>query len=81
MLPEWPVGTVYTVIAVPFRALKEGDVVVYWDFRGTFPIMHQFVRRDRWGQVVVRGTNNHREDRVRVTEDSYIGVATRLTEL
>jgi phage repressor protein C with HTH and peptisase S24 domain len=82
MLPKYPDGMMLEIeLGVPYKDLKEGDDVVFWDYTGksgaTF-IFHKLVQKQA-GSWIVQGRNpktNPVADIPWVTKDNFIGRAT-----
>lgn len=78
MLPSFPESALVEVeFGVPFEALKEGDSVVFWDYkRGEQALTHHRLVQKQGSAWIARGDNNAVVDRSWVTRDNYLGRTT-----
>lgn len=84
MLPSFPKHALAEVeIGVPFEDLREGDSVVFWDYkRGAQALTHHRLRQKQGSAWIARGDNNTEADDSWVTRDNFIGRTTgRHTQL
>ena len=75
MLPTLKSGDVTVVYEdYPYRRLRVGDVVIVNSEKG-YSVIHRIVRRDRGARWVTKGDNNRCEDREKLTQDNFGGLA------
>jgi hypothetical protein len=78
MLPSFPEHALVEVeFGVPFDALREGDSVVFWDYkRGAQALTHHRLKQKQGSAWIARGDNNTVVDESWVTRDNYLGRTT-----
>lgn len=64
-------------VGVPFDALKEGDSVLFWDYRrGDNALTHHRLIQKQGDAWIVKGDNNEIVDGSWVTKDNYLAQST-----
>lgn len=69
-------GDWVVVSRVPFAELKDGEIIVYraqWTPKGSPPVCHRIVGRDKYGLIMSGDANKHSEARWRVNDADYAG--------
>lgn len=78
MLPNYPESALIEIeIGYDFEYLKEGDAVVFWDYkRGDNALTHHRLVKKQGSHWIAKGDNNERHDESWVTKDNYIARGT-----
>lgn len=78
MLPTYPdKAMVEFEFGVPFADLKQGDAVIFWDYkRGATAITHHRLVAKQGGNWIARGDANDSADQSWVTPDNYLARGT-----
>lgn len=73
MAPIFGDTTMLVLSRLPYAELEPGMMVAYLNQDG-FQVVHRLLERTARGEWKVRGLNNVRDDRERVTPANYVGV-------